>query len=266
MAARSHSVSGRDTTQNMSGTSQPCRQSAQTPRTITPSRYESFNLHAVMSRHECVAALLGTTALSSCDKNAVQVIPTESPLASRIKFFNFGVNAPAVNFYANETKMTAILSGTGAESNNGVAYGSAGAGGVYLSIAPGQYTLTGRIAAATDKNRPIATVSATIADGKYYSFYMSGFYDATAKTVDAFVLEDPFVAPTDYSVATVRFVHAMANANPLTLYAMNISDSTEAAVGDAVAYKGAGAFTALRSGVYDLFARYTDSTDRKSVV
>ena len=105
-----------------------------------------------MNRHVCVAALLGTAVLASCDKNAVQVIPTEPPLASRIKFFNFGVGAPAVNFYANETKMTAILSGTGAESNNGVAYGSAAAGGVYESIAPGLYTLTGRIAVATNKN------------------------------------------------------------------------------------------------------------------
>ena len=216
-----------------------------------------------MNRHVCVAALLGTALLASCDKNTVQVIPTEPPLASRIKFFNFGVGAPAVNFYANETKMTAILSGTGAESNNGVAYGSAAAGGVYESIAPGLYTLTGRIAAATNKNLPIATVSATITDGKYYSFFMSGFYDATAKTVDGFVLEDPFVPPTDYSVATVRFVHAIANANPLTLYAMNISDSTEVAVGAAVAYKGAGGFTALPSAVYDLFARYTDSTTNK---
>src|SRR5256885_12119841 len=218
-----------------------------------------------MNRHLCVAVLLGTAVLAACDKNAVQAIPTEPPLASRIKFFNFGVAAPAVNFYANDTKMTAILSGTGAESNNGVAYGSAAAGGVYVSIAPGPYTLTGRIAAATDKNRPIATVSATITDGKYYSFYMSGFYNATAKTVDGFVLEDPFVAPTDYTVATVRFVNAIGNANPLTLYAKSTTDITqpEVVVGAAVAYKGVGAFTVLPNGVDDLFARYTDSTTNK---
>src|SRR5207244_13220542 len=101
---------------------------------------------------------------------------------------------PRVNFYGNRPKMAAIRAGTGAESNSGVAYGSAGAGGVYVSIAPGPYTLTGRIAAATDKNLPIATVSATIADGKYYSFYMSGIYDATAQTVDGVVLEEPVVA------------------------------------------------------------------------
>ncbi len=64
-----------------------------------------------------------------------------------------------------------------------------------------------------------------IADGKYYSFYMSGFYNATAKTVDAFVVEDLVVAPTDYSVATVRFVNAIGNANPLSLYAKSTADT-----------------------------------------
>src|SRR5207249_10683872 len=52
MAARSHSVSGRDTTHNMSGTSQPCSPSAQTPRTTTPSRYGSFNRDQDMNRQD----------------------------------------------------------------------------------------------------------------------------------------------------------------------------------------------------------------------
>ena len=214
----------------------------------------------IMNRHRALAALLCAAALSSCDKNAVQKIPTGPLLASRIKFFNFGVGAPAVNFYANDTKMTAIVSTTGSESNNGVAYGGVGAGGAYVAIAPGPYTLTGRIAAATDKDLPISAVSTTIADGKYYSFYMSGLYDATAKTVDGFVVEDPFVAQFDYSVAYVRFVHAISNANPMTLYAKNTATGDEVAVGGEVAYKGAGAFTALPNGVYDLGARYTGLT------
>ena len=211
-----------------------------------------------MNRYGSVAALLGAALLASCDKNTVQDITGPFPSA-RIKFFNFGVNAPGVNFYANETKMTAILSGTGTESTNGVTYGGVGAGGAYSDIAPGSYTLTGRIAAATDKDLPIATVSTTIADGKFYSFYMSGFYDATAKTVDGFVVADPVAVPTDYAVATVRFVHAIANANPMTLYAKNTTTGVEVAVGAEVAYKAAGAFTALPAGVYDLNTRYTGS-------
>jgi hypothetical protein len=216
-----------------------------------------------MNRHRSLTALLCVAALAACDKNAVQELSLAPLPDSRIKFFNFGVNAPGVNFYANETKMTAILSATGSEATTGVPYGGVGAGGAYVAIAPGQYSLTGRIAALTDKDRPIDTVSATLADGKYYSFYLSGFYDATAKLVDGFVVEDPLVVPTDYSVAYVRFVHAIANASPMTLYAKN-TDTTitkqEVAVGAEVVYKGAGAFVALPGGVYDLRTQYTGAT------
>lgn len=218
-----------------------------------------------MNRYRILAALLGAIVLASCEKNAVQVLPTADLPGARIKFFNFGVNAPGVNFYANNTKMTAIVSGTGAEATTGVAYGGAGNGGVYLGIAPGPYTLTGRIAATIDKDLPIATVGRTIEDGRLYSLYMSGFYNSTTKTVDAFVVEDDFDVPTDYSIAYVRFVNAIGNAtNPLTLYRKaTTGDTTTVAINTAVSYQGAGAFTPLPSGVYDLFARYTDSTTNK---
>lgn len=213
------------------------------------------------------AALLCAALLAACEKNAVQVLPTAETIpGGRIKFFNFGVNAPGVNFYADNTKMTAILSGTGQEATTGVTYGGAGNGGVYLAITPGAYTLTGRIAATTDKDLPIATVAATLDDGKYYSFYMSGFYSTTTKTSDGFVVEDPLsvqTQPINYGVAYVRFVHAISNASPLTLYARNTVLLDTTAVGTAVTYKGAGTYTALPVGVYDLFARYTDSTTNK---
>jgi hypothetical protein len=190
----------------------------------------------------------------------VRDISGPPPAASRIRFFNFGVNAPGVNFYANETKMTAITNSTpGVESTTGVAYGGVGAGGAYEAIAPGSYTLTGKIAAATDKDLAISPLTTTIEDGKYYSYYMSGIYNTTTKTVESFVVEDPVVAPTDFTIATVRFVHAISNANPMTLYAKNTVTTTENAVGAEVTYKGAGAFTAIPAGVYDLSTRYTGS-------
>lgn len=211
-----------------------------------------------MSNHRSIASLLCAALLASCGQNAVQDITGPLPSA-RIKFFNFGVNAPAVNFYANTAKMTAISSATGVESTNGTSYGGVGSGGFYSAIAPGQYTVTGKIAAATDKDLVVSTVAATIADGKNYSVYLSGFYDATAKTVGGFVVEDPFVANIDYSVAYVRFVHAMSNANPMTLYAKNTTTGTEVAVGSLVGYKAGGEFTSLPSGVYDLGARYASA-------
>jgi len=216
-------------------------------------------MNPVMMRYRAFALLLGAAALSSCDKNAVQDITGSLP-ESQIRFFNFGVNAPGVNFYANDTKLTAISSASGTESTTGVVYGGVGSGGLYAGVEPGQYNFMGKIAAATDKDLAISSVQTNLEAGKRYSFYQSGFYNTTAKTVEAFIVEDPFPATFDYSVALVRFVNAISNADPMTLYVMHTVDSTETAVGGAVAYQSAGAFTALPGGSYDLRTRYTGST------
>ena len=171
-----------------------------------------------MNRPGSMAALLCAVVLSSCswyDKNTVQDISGPVPAGARVKFFNFGVGSPAVNFYAGSRKMTAVLSATGLESNLGVAYGGVGAGGFYTAIASGQYTLSGRIAGATDHDTVISNLLTTLEEGKSYSFYQSGIY--TPKTVDAFIVEDALPPQIDYSVAYVRFVHAVFNANPMTL-------------------------------------------------
>jgi len=218
-----------------------------------------------MSRSLVLAALVAAAVSTGCEKNTVQVLPLDSLQASRIKFFNFGVNAPGVNFYANDIKMTAIMSATGSEATTGVAYGSVGNGGAYSSIAPGSYTVTGRIAATVDKDLPIASITGTIADGKRYSVYLSGFYNTTAKTSDGFVLEDAYPAQIDWSAALVRFVHVIANGNPLTLYAANTFTFDTVVVAPAVAYKNGSAFMSLAPGIYDFFARYPDSTANKIV-
>ncbi|MBI3504246.1 MAG: DUF4397 domain-containing protein [Proteobacteria bacterium] len=212
-----------------------------------------------MNKHTSIAVLLCAAVLAGCGTKTFQDI--NGPVASaRVKFYNFGVNAPSVNFYANTTKMTAISSTSGAESNLGTAYGSVGSGGNYAAIAPGQYTLTGNITAVTDNGLAISSVAATITDGKSYSFYMSGFYNTVSKTVEGFVIEDPYPATIDWSQAYVRFVNAISNSNPMTLYAKNQATTTEVPVGAAVAYKAGGAFTALPAGVYDLSTRYTGVT------
>lgn len=229
-----------------------------------------------MNRQKSFAVLLCAAVLAACnyDKDAVQDITAPDP-GSRIRFFNFGVNAPGVNFYANDSKITGISSAacsippaseaepcttTGIEATTGTGYGGVGLAGLYSALAPGQYTFTGRIAAAIDKDLAISSVATTLTDGTYYSFYQSGFYNTTSKTVEAFVVEDAFPATIDYSVATVRFVHAISNANPMTLYARNTTTTTEVPVGAEVAYKGAGAFTSLPPGTYDLSTRYAGSS------
>lgn len=208
-----------------------------------------------------LSALLFAAAISACSDshgNAVQDITSPAPL-SKIKFFNFAVGAPGVNFYANDTKMTAISSVTGAESTLGVAYGGVGSGGLYTGIAPGQYTLKGKIAAATDKDLTISNLTAGIADGKAYSYYQSGVYNTATKTTEAFIVEDPIPA-VNYNVAYVRLVNAVYNASPMTLYATSTVSGTETAIGAAVAYKGAGTFVAVPAAVYNLNLRTSGSS------
>src|SRR5688572_7016817 len=146
-----------------------------------------------MTRLKSGLLLLSVVMLASCDyeKNAVQDI-AGVPAASGIRFFNFGPIAPALcpatsptpvcaglNFYANDTKMTAVSTATcstgavseactttGAEATTGLVYGGVGGGGLYSSIDPGQYTFTARIAATVDKNLAVASTTATIDAGK----------------------------------------------------------------------------------------------------
>jgi hypothetical protein len=225
-----------------------------------------------MNRYRNIALLLCAALLPGCGDSAVQDITGPVPSAS-ILFFNFGVGAPDVNFFAGDTKLTAISSSSGAESPLGTGYGEVAAGGSYTAIAPGAYTLSGRISdTLTDHELPISSLSTTIEDGRAYSYYLSGAYDAAAKSVDAFIVEDPIPATIDYSVAVVRFVNAIANAGPMTLYATSTDEATAGtalAVGDAVAYESAGTFTSLPPGVYDLATRIagasTDALTRAAV-
>jgi hypothetical protein len=212
-----------------------------------------------MKLHRALALLLCAGALAACEKNAVQDLTGPLPSA-RIKFYNFSVGSPGVNFFANDTKMTAIASATGAQSTLGIGFGGVAAGDRYTAIAPGQYTLSGRISAAVDNGLAISSVNTAIADGRFYSYYQAGIYDATTRQADAFIVEDVFPATIDWSVTHLRFVHAVPNANALTLFATNTETGVETAIGGQVAYRSGSAFVALPPGTYNLSARAAGST------
>lgn len=223
-----------------------------------------------MTRIRFYTVLLGAAVLAACSKDGVQTIAAPAT-GAYVKFYNFGVNAPSVNFYANETKVTAISStsctppstaactSTGIESTNGTAYGSLGNGGLYSSLPAAQYSFSGRISATTDNGLSVSKLSSALTEGKYYSLYMSGFYDATAKTTDAFIIEDAFPTTIDFTTSNVRFVNASSNSNPMTLYAKNTVTGDSVAVGSSIAYKSGGAFVKVPGAVYDLTVRYAGS-------
>lgn len=212
-----------------------------------------------MTRHRHIAALvLSAAALAACGDNGQTNITGPAPSA-QIMFFNEGLGSPGVNFFADTTKLTAVMSSTGAPSPVGTTYGQVAAGGYYTGIAPGQYTLSGRMADTTtgNFNVMISSVAQAIASGKAYSYYQSGPYDATAKKVDAWVVEDPIPATIDYTVANVRFVNAIYNANPGTLTIVSNDTSIHPTpapivIGTPVAYKSAGAFVAVPPGTYNV--------------
>ena len=220
-----------------------------------------------MNRYRIAVVAVGAIALAACDKNAAQDI-TSPVSGANVKFLNLGANAPGVNFFANDTKVTAISSSkcspppatpdplcttTGEETLTGTAFGALANGGLYNVIPAGSVQLPGKIASVAN-GATVATATANLATGKYYSFYTSGIYDATAKTMDAFVVEDPLPAIT-FAKAYIRFVNASSNASGLTLYAKNTTTTAEAPIGAAVAYKAAGAFVPIDTGAYDLNLR-----------
>jgi hypothetical protein len=225
-----------------------------------------------MNSNRSLAVLLSAALLASCDGGGIQQITAPAP-ASAVKFFNFGISAPAVNFYANTTKVTAVSSTscvpptnpvcltTGIEATTGVGFGGAGTAGLYNGMTPGAYTLTGRIATTADNGVAISSTPATIEAGKYYSYYVSGFYDAASKKADGFVVTDDFPVPLDPTKTYIRFVNAIANSQPMTLYVKNQAAGTvEAPVGGAVAYKGASPFVAFTGGgVVDYSTRLAGS-------
>jgi hypothetical protein len=206
-----------------------------------------------------VAVLLAAVVLSSCSKDAVREIA--GPAAgAQIKFYNFSLNAPSVNFYANDAKLTATSSTTGVESTTGTAYGSVGNAGLYSAIAPGAYTFYGRSPAAGDNNLAIATLPGTLADGKYYSLYLGGFYNTTTKLSDAFLLEDAFPTAIDFAITSVRFVNASPNSQPMQLFAKSTVTGIETPVGSAVAYQSATPFVTYSPAAYDLSVRLPGSS------
>ena len=214
-----------------------------------------------MTRIRILSALLAAVALAGCEQDAIQIDDITAPATGAwVKFFNFSLGAPQVNFYAGDRKVTAVSSTTATESTVGVGYGGAAAGGVYSAIPAGQVTFAGRISATVDKDLAIAAIQGTVVEGKAYSVYLSGPYNSAAKQSDGFVVEDNFPAAFDDTQALVRLVNASHNSQPVRLFARNPPPLEETPVGAAVAYKAGGAFTGVPSGGYDLVVRVDGAT------
>jgi hypothetical protein len=214
-----------------------------------------------MMKLKSIAAFMGVLALAACEKNAVQDITGVTPDA-KIRFFNMSINAPSVNFFKDGQKLTAVLSSIGRELPGGVAFGGVSSGGFYTGVNAGQAQFSSKLSDTipTALNVTVSTATVNIEAGKTYSYYMSGIYNATARTSDAFIVEDPYLETIDFTQAFVRFVNASHNSQPMILYAKNTTTGVEVPIGGAVAYKAGGTFVAVPNGLYDLSLRLPNST------
>ena len=200
--------------------------------------------HDLSRRCSCAAAL------AACAKNAVQDITGARPGAQRQVLQLRRERARRELLRQRHEGDGDQLDHSASESTTGTALRRVGNGGFYAGARrPASTRSSGRIAAATDKELAIATLPPPLADGKYYSFYLSGIYNATAKTVGCVHRRGRASPQTlDLHVAYVRFVNAISNSSPMTLYAKNTTTGTESPIGASVAYKGAGALTPVPIG------------------
>jgi hypothetical protein len=214
--------------------------------------------------HLALTAMLLSTLIYSCKKNGVQVIDetVDPSTVAQIKYFNFGVSVPSVNFYANGTKVTGISSTTGAESAAGTATGGVYPQSGYTVLPGGAYSFKAQIpaAATADPNLAIVTLNQTLENGKRYTLYTSGIYNTTEKKSDGFIIEDKLPVYNN-AVAYVRLVNTISNApNNMSLYMKNTGATPPVTdpqlIANNIAYKTASDFIAVPIGIYELYIRY----------
>ncbi len=206
--------------------------------------------------------------VGACEKNAVQKIDTTADGAF-VRFYNFALSAPSVNFYVNDVKVTATNSASGTEAITGVnAGGIFPANNNYLAL-----KTTGTVSfkaftpttAVVDPNINVTNIAGEISEGKYYSFFTSGVYDAVSKTTSGFILEDVLPA-VDTAFAYVRFVNTVPNAtNGFDLKAVNTATLAESVITAPIVYQATSTYTRIPNGVYNLTATSISSPANNTI-
>jgi len=208
-------------------------------------------------------AILLSSLLFSCKKEGIHEVPTNSvDGGGQIKFFNFGIGSPSLNFYANDGKITAVISTTDREATTGLAYGSVFPTLSYNFLPAGDYNFKGIVPSlATDNpNTVVSSIKSPVAAGKFYSLYTCGIYNTSTKTTDAFIIEDKIPAISAVT-ASIRFVNTISNAKSgFDLVLRNTTTLTELVVANNVGYKSTSEFAEVPNGTYDIYARYPNTT------
>lgn len=210
---------------------------------------------------------------AGCEKIKVVDRAAEAELVgARVRLYNFAIGGVTVNFYSNETKISAVASSTQSEAITGTNFGGTFPNNQYalapvgnrsiLAVTPKNLTTNGNIT--------IATIPGNFLEGKYYSVFTCGIYNTLDKTSEGFMVEDNFPIELDATSAYIRIVNPCPNSNiRLVLQKTQTVGGVktvleEVEVGNGIEYKKASSFVKIPPGAWELLA--TDLTTSKTAV
>jgi len=214
-----------------------------------------------MKRIKYILFLLLPIFFLGCEKAKVVDRASEGELTgARIRLYNFAINGLTVNFYSNETKISATLSTTEAEAVAGTNFGGTYPVNQYALAPVGDrniLSITPRNL-ATNGNVTTSSTPGSFVDGKFYSVFTCGIYDAVNKKSDAFIIEDNFPQELDATGAYIRIVNPCPNSNiKMVLQKTQTVGAVktvleEIEIGNGIAYKKSSSFVRIPPGAWEL--------------
>ncbi len=154
--------------------------------------------------------------LGACDK--ISISERDSPVTgAKLKFIAASPNAPQMNFFLNNAKVSAVNSST-TNVEQGFGFGGNFPSLEYTTVTPGSGTLSIAVppASTLDPNAVLFTGPVSFEDNKFYTIAAVDAYDVANKKVNTIVINDVLPAQ-DTSKAFVRFINLIPNSPAVTI-------------------------------------------------
>ncbi|MBC5994480.1 DUF4397 domain-containing protein [Pontibacter cellulosilyticus] len=207
-----------------------------------------------------IAAVLSMGFLfGACEENAIPERTDYVESGAMIRFSHASQDAPMVNFYLGDKKVTA-KSPTLSNRETGLFWSSTLANTIhpatygYVNVPAGAYTLnaidTTTVAGTTAlKKNVVVSMPVQLEESKFYTSYLVG----GAGNLEILTIKDELPEP-DFSKAYVRFVNGMAGApTGFTVEATRTAPTTGSqTIATDVAFKGNSGYVAIEPGTYNL--------------
>lgn len=206
--------------------------------------------------------LMAILPFVACTKNAIPELTEDVPPdATFVKFFFHVEDAPGLNFYLGDQKVSAENSST-SDQEQGSGYGDVYPSNAYAIVPSGNF----EVKAKELSGNTIASAEANFMPSTHYSVYLVG----TTENYDVFVMEDQ-LPPDDRVKIYWRFVNTMANMPfKVDFYAVRAAEPASGSIpaqpvqvvslGMSIGFKEAGDYKELQPGNYT-FKVFESGTD-----